>query len=272
MNRKFTSLSYIYIIWTLMFIVFPLALVIFYAFTTGDIGEYKSLDFSFEYVSKFFKSKYFFVLLNSIKQAFICTIISLLIGYPTAFFLYKMDKKKAKILMLLIILPMWMNFLVRTYAWVNLLSRNGIINNFLSLFGIDAIKMLYTRGSILLGMVYNFLPFMIIPIYNIMEKIDKSYIEAAKDLGANDYNTFKNVIFPMSVPGIITGVTMVFIPAISTFEISALLGGNKYNLIGNVVEHQFKIAGNWHYGSAISVVLLIIILFAMFVTDKESEQ
>lgn len=271
MIKRFSNLSYIYVFWIFLFIVFPITLVLYYAFSEGNIGSFETTSLSVQYFYKFFTSRYFYVLLDSIGQAFLCTVFCFIVGYPTAFFLYRMEKKKADILLLLIILPMWMNFLVRTYAWVNLLSKNGLINSVLVTMGFEPIKMLYTKGSILLGMVYNFIPFMILPIYNVMEKIDKSYIEAAKDLGANDFKTFKKVIFPMSIPGIITGITMVLIPAISTFEISALLGGNKYNLIGNIVEHQFKVAGNWHYGSAISVVLMVIILIAMFVTDKEGD-
>lgn len=271
MIKKFTNLSYIYIIWMILFIVFPIGLVIYYALSTGDISSIDNMKFSLEYIGKFFTSKYFKVLIDSISFSFVCTLICLLIGYPTALFLYQMKKRSAEFLILLIILPMWMNFLVRTYAWVNLLSKNGLINNFLQFLGFMPVKLLYTRGSILLGMLYNFLPFMIIPIYNVMEKIDKSYLEAGSDLGANDFQIFKKVIFPMSIPGVITGITMVFIPAISTFEISALLGGNKYNLIGNIVEHQFKVAGNWHYGSAISLILMIIILFSMFIMDKEGD-
>lgn len=173
--------------------------------------------------------------------------------------------------MLMIVIPMWMNFLLRTYAWIILTGKNGIINSVLIHFGFSPIKMLYTEGAILMGMVYNFLPFMILPIFSILDKSDYSLVEASYDLGASKLQTFLRVVFPMSLPGVITGITMVFIPAISTFEISALLGGNKYNLIGNIIEHQFRIAGNWHYGSAISVVLIIMILISLAFTNEKGE-
>ena len=172
---------------------------------------------------------------------------------------------------MLVILPMWMNFLLRTYAWMNILATNGVINNFLSLFGIQPLEMIYTKGAIIVGMVYNFLPFMILPIYTVIEKIDYSLIEAANDLGATEIQTFWKVVFPMSLSGIITGITMVFIPAISTFEISALLGGNKINLIGNVIENQFRVVGDWNYGSAISMILMFIILITMMATNGFSD-
>ena len=268
---KLKKLSIPYAIWILFFIVFPLFLIVYYSVTTGSLRDFSNPQFSLEYFHRFFTSKYVKVLLNSIRLAFISTVICLLIGYPTAYFISKVDKKYKAVLMLMIVIPMWMNFLLRTYAWIILTGKNGIINSMLIHFGFSPIKMLYTEGASLMGMVYNFLPFMILPIFSILDKSDYSLVEASYDLGASKLQTFLRVVFPMSLPGVITGITMVFIPAISTFEISALLGGNKYNLIGNIIEHQFRIAGNWHYGSAISVVLIIMILISLAFTNEKGE-
>ena len=268
---KFKKLSYPYILFMLIFIVAPIALVIYYSITTVALKELAGPEITFEYFIKFFKSKYMIVLWDSIKLAFKATIICLLVGYPMAYWIAKTDVKFRNFMILLVMLPMWMNFLLRSYAWVNILSKNGILNSVLVNFGMEPVKLIYTETAVLIGMIYNFLPFMILPIYTVIEKIDNSLIEAASDLGANDFQTFWKVIFPMSIPGVITGITMVFIPAISTFEISALLGGNKFNLIGNVIEHQFRIVGDWHYGSAMSIVVMILILISTMITNKYSE-
>lgn len=268
---KFKKLSYPYILFILIFIVAPIGLVIYYSVTTGALKELAGPEITFEYFSKFFNSKYIIVLWDSIKLAFKATAICLVVGYPMAYWIAKTDVKFRNFMILLVMLPMWMNFLLRSYAWVNILSKNGILNNILISLGFSPIKLIYTETAVLIGMVYNFLPFMILPIYTVIEKIDKSLVEAASDLGANDFQTFWKVIFPISVPGAITGITMVFIPAISTFEISALLGGNKFNLIGNVIEHQFRIVGDWHYGSAMSIVVMVLILISTMITNKYSD-
>ncbi len=177
-------------------------------------------------------------------------------------------------MILMFVIPMWMNFLLRTYAWLTLLGRNGFINSILIKIGLSPIDIIFNDKAVLLGMVYNFLPFMILPIYSVLVKIDNSLIEAAEDLGANKYQIFTRVIFPLSIPGVITGITMVFIPAVSTFIISSLLGGNKSNLIGNVIEQQFRWTGDWHFGSSKSIILMILILVIMALTskfDKEKE-
>lgn len=172
---------------------------------------------------------------------------------------------------LLVIIPMWMNFLLRTYAWVSILSRQGILNSFLVQLGLAPTDLLYTQAAVILGMVYNFLPFMVLPIYTVLEQNQQCFIDAALDLGANRRQVFLYVILPLSKPGIISGITMVFIPAISTFEITALLGGNKSNLIGNMIEQQFTVVGDWHYGSTISLILMIFILISLLF-DKEENQ
>ncbi|MDO5755555.1 MAG: ABC transporter permease [Tissierellia bacterium] len=268
MEKRFKWLSMPYILWMLLFILFPIIIVIRYSVTREVMGD----DIlTLEYYRRFFQSRYFVVLLQSIQLAFVCTVICLVIGYPMAYFIAEFPEKRRNTMMLLIILPMWMNFLLRTFAWISILSRHGLINQILLFLGLDPVKMLYTRGAILLGMVYNFLPFMILPIHTVLIKIENSFVEAAQDLGANRWQSFWKIEFPLSISGVITGIMMVFIPAISTFEISALLGGNKYNLIGNIVEYQFKTAGNWHYGSAIAVVLMTLIVLALYITNKYEE-
>ncbi|WP_099203401.1 ABC transporter permease [Miniphocaeibacter massiliensis] len=260
---RFKKLAYPYLFWISIFIVVPLLMVLYYSLQSGELG-----GLTLENFRKFFTSINLKVLFNSIKIAFSCTLICLIIGYPMAYWISQAPFKKRNIMILLVILPMWMNFLLRTYAWMNILSTNGIINSFLGFLGIDPVHLIYTKGAIMVGMVYNFLPFMILPIYTVLDKMDKSLLEAASDLGATKIQSFWKIIFPMSFSGVITGITMVFIPAISTFEISALLGGNKINLIGNVVENQYRVVGDWNYGSAISMVLMAIILASMLITNK----
>ena len=181
-------------------------------------------------------------------------------------------------MMFLIVIPMWMNLLLRTYSWLTLLENEGLINQFLRFIGIlgseEYIQFLYGEGAVIFGMVYNFLPFMILPIYSVMSKMDYSIINAAEDLGANKFNVFKKVIFPLSIPGISSGITMVFIPAITTFAISSILSGNNVNLLGNVIEKQFGIGGDWNFGSTMSLILMILILLSMFImpdSEKESQ-
>ena len=171
-------------------------------------------------------------------------------------------------MILLTVIPMWMNFLLRTYAWVTILNKNGILNMILSYFSANPLNLIYTEKAVLIGMVYNFLPFMVLPIYSSLAKTDKALLEASMDLGATDRQSFWKVTFPLSLPGVLTGITMVFIPSISTFEISSLLGGNKYNLIGNVIEQQFRVTGDWNFGSSMSLILLIFILISILVTNK----
>ena len=237
---------------------------------------------------KFFTPIYMSVLVKSINLALISTILCLIIGYPIAYIISREKPSKRNTMILMFVIPMWMNFLLRTYAWMTLLGRNGLINtiitkkrpdfilqsNIITKLGFSALDLMFNDTAVLLGMVYNFLPFMVLPIYSVLTKIDKGLLEASEDLGANIMTTFKKVIFPLSLPGVITGITMVFIPAMSTFVISSLLGGNKANLIGNLIEQQFRWTGDWHFGSSMSIILMIFILITMALTskfDKEKE-
>lgn len=260
---KFRRFAYPYKLWLIIFIIAPLLAIFYFAFTNdGQV-------FSLENFVRFFQPTNLKPLFNSIKLALICTLICLLIAYPLAYIMAKLPLKYRTTASLLVIIPMWMNFLLRTYAWVTLLSRNGILNSLLHNLGLGSIDLLYTESAIVLGMVYNFLPFMILPIYTILSEIQESYIEAASDLGASPRQVFQRVILPLSWPGIVSGLSMVFIPAISTFEITALLGGNKTNLIGNMIEQQFTVVGNWNYGSAISLVLMLFILVSLIFDQEE---
>lgn len=274
MNRRWYSAPYI--VWSLIFIVVPLLVVAFYGLTIQtDSG---SFVFSLENVKKFFTPLYLGVLWRSALYAAISTVICLVLGYPAALILSSKDLKHKSVMMFLIVIPMWMNLLLRTYSWLTLLENEGLINQFLRFIGIlgseEYIQFLYGEGAVIFGMVYNFLPFMILPIYSVMSKMDYSIINAAEDLGANKFNVFKKVIFPLSIPGISSGITMVFIPAITTFAISSILSGNNVNLLGNVIEKQFGIGGDWNFGSTMSLILMILILLSMFImpdSEKESQ-
>ncbi|WP_026896175.1 ABC transporter permease [Clostridiisalibacter paucivorans] len=265
-------LAYPYIIWSGMFIVIPLLAVLFFSLTTGDISNLSEIKFSLSNYIRFLDPIYIKVLWRSVFLALISTIICLIIGYPAAMILAKEDSKKRNMMVLLFVLPMWMNFLLRTYAWLTILGRNGILNKtinmLLRLFQLPEINLLYNNGAVVLGMVYNFLPFMVLPIYTILSKMDKNLIEAAEDLGADRYTVFRKVIFPLSLPGVMSGITMVFMPAVSTFVISRLLGGGQYMLIGNLVEQQFLVVGDWNFGSAISIIMMILILISMAFMNK----
>lgn len=272
MNTKRNA--YPYIVWMAIFIVIPLLLVLYFAFTVGDSQSFSEFTLSLENFKRFLTPTYLKVLGRSVNLALISTILCLIIGYPLAYIISKEKPKTRNTLVLALVIPMWMNFLLRTYAWLTLLGRNGFINNLLGKLGLPSLNLMYNNKAILLGMVYNFLPFMVLPIYSIMVKIEKNLVEAAEDLGADKITVFKKVIFPLSLPGVITGITMVFIPAVSTFVISDLLGGSKYNLIGNIIEQQFRWTGDWHFGSSMSIILMIFILITMALTskfDKEKE-
>lgn len=263
MKNKSNNLSfaaYPYILWSTIFIVVPLLLIVFFSFTNKVNGHFV---FSLENFQRLFEPIYFTVFIRSIWLAILSTIACLVLGYPVAYIISKLPIKRRNILILLFILPMWMNFLLRTYAWMAILGRDGIINTLLGYVGIEPLKMLYTDGAILLGMVYNFLPFMVIPIYTVLIKIDKDLVNAAYDLGANKAQAFRKIILPLSIPGIISGITMVFMPAVSNFVIPSLLGGGKYMLVGNLIEQQFTTIGNWNFGSALSIFMMILILISM---------
>ena len=256
-----------YAIWSVLFIVIPLILIVFFSFTKQVDGRYM---FTLDNFDKFFNVMYFKVVRRSLVLAFISTVLCLIVGYPTAYIISKAKPSRRATLLLLCILPMWMNFLLRTYAWLPILGKNGFINTLLGMVGLGPINILYTDAAVLLGMVYNFLPFMILPIHTILSKMDQDLINAAKDLGANNFQVFTKVIFPLSLPGVISGITMVFMPAVSTFVISKLLGGGQFYLIGNLIEQEFMSVGDWHFGSAISIFMMIIILISMAIMNKYS--
>ena len=270
------SLAIPYVVWMAVFVIAPLLLIVVYAFTAKDGGVTLS---NFSNMGQYFPAfRHSFVL------AVTATVICILIGYPLAYFLSKEGVLVRKVAMMLIKLPMWKNLLLRTYAWMSLLDDNGLINQFLSgigffrlintLFGTDltCFHMINTQGAIVLGMVYNFLPFMIMPIFSVIDKIDPKVIEAAQDLGANSAMVFRKVIFPLSLPGVLSGVTMVFIPSVSTFALSRLLGGGKTLLLGDLIEMQFLgNAYNPHLGSAIALVMMVIVLVCMAVMNRFGE-
>lgn len=264
-NKNLSFAAYPYVVWSAIFIVIPLLLIVFFSFTSKVDGRFV---FSFENFQRLFEPIYFTVFIRSIWLAVLSTVSCLILGYPIAYIISKLPIKRRNMLILLFILPMWMNFLLRTYAWMAILGRDGLINTLLGYIGIGPIKMLYTDGAILLGMVYNFLPFMVIPIYTVLIKIDKNLVNAAYDLGANKAQAFRKIILPLSIPGIISGITMVFMPAVSNFVIPSLLGGGKYMLVGNLIEQQFTTIGNWNFGSALSIFMIILILISMAFMSK----
>lgn len=250
-----------YLLWMLIFILVPLAMVAYFAFTTADGA------FTLENLKTV--GQYTNIFVSSIQLAAIATVICLVISYPVALILTRMDKSVQSTILMLVMLPMWMNFLLRTYAWMTLLGNNGIINAILEFIGIGSVKLLNTKGAVVLGMIYNYIPYMILPLYSIMVKIDKSVMEAAQDLGCNPFQVLFRVIVPLSLPGIISGVTMVFVPAISTFIISRMLGGGSELLIGDLIEMQFLgNAYNPNLGAAISLVLMVIVLIIMTIMNK----
>ena len=263
--KKKSYLAYPYIIWIAIFIVIPLILVIFFSFSKEVDNGYV---FSLENYKTLMDPIYFKVFFRSIGLAGLATLICLIVGYPVAYIISKAPLSKRGTLILLFILPMWMNFLLRTYAWVAILGKNGLLNSFLGIFGIEPVSILYTNFAILLGMVYNFLPFMVLPIFTSLSKMDNDLINAAHDLGANKFQVFTKVIFPLSLPGVISGITMVFMPAVTTFAISRLLGGGKFMLIGDLIEQQFTVVGDWNFGSAVSIFMMIVILISLAIMSK----
>jgi spermidine/putrescine transport system permease protein len=248
-----------------LFIIAPLIFVIYYAFTDSTGA------FTFQNISDLAQPSYLEIFMRSVCFAFLATIICLIIGYPIAYFITKASPKTQKILIMLIMLPMWMNFLIRTYSWMALLEDTGIINTFLGFFGIGPIHMINTAGAVILGMVYNYLPYMIIPIHSVLSKVDNRLLEAASDLGSNPFTVITRVVFPLSIPGIISGITMVFVPSISTFYISQKLGGGNFDLIGDTIERQFQTAYNYNLGASMSFVLMLLIIISMTVLNKYAD-
>ena len=259
LNAKWAS--YPYIIWMILFTILPLLLVVYFAFTDG------SGAFTLDNVKQ--SALYIPTLANSVYLAAIATVICLVLAYPFAFIMSRLTFSKQKMMSMLVMLPMWMNFLLRTYAWQAILEDNGVINTMLTAIGLPAAKLINTSGAVVLGMVYNYIPFMILPLYSIMTKIDKSVLEASSDLGAGFFATFRRVVLPLSLPGIISGVTMVFVPAVSTFVISGMLGGSGNYLIGDLIEVQFL--GNSYdlnAGSATSLMLMVVVLVTMAIFNR----
>ena len=272
-NKK---LAIPYEIWMAVFVIIPLILVVIYAFTSRSGG------FSLENFSKM--AEYLPVFTRSFLLALVATVICMLIGYPIAYLMSREGPGFRRIAMMLVMLPMWMNFLLRTYSWMSILENTGLLNTVFQKIGLFALingllgtnieyfHMINTQGAIVLGMVYNYLPFMILPIYTVIEKIDYRIIEAAQDLGANSRNVFRKVIFPLSLPGVLSGITMVFVPSVSTFAISRLLGGGMVTLLGDLIETQFLGgAYNPYLGSAISLVMMVIVLICMAVMNRFGE-
>lgn len=263
-------LSTPYGIWTVLFTVIPLFLIVLYSFSKGDAFGGIVYDFTGENYKNFLEPIYLNVFWRSISLAFQSTLICFLIGYPMAYVISKSNIKRRNLMVVLFILPLWTNFLLRTYAWMVILREQGILNELLMSLGLidTPIKFLYTNGAVLMGMVYNFLPFMVLPIYSVLSKIDNSLIEAAEDLGATTGSVFAKVIFPLSLPGVVSGVIMVFMPAVSTFVISDLLGGGQTILLGNLIQNQFMMARNWQFGSAISMIMMAVIVITMGILSK----
>ena len=266
MNRKLLSLPFIF--WSAMFVIVPLCMVFYYGLTD------KSGAFTLDNILAIATAEHSKALWEALKLSVISTVICLLLAYPLAMILCNMNVNQNSFLVLIFILPMWMNFLLRTLAWQTLLEKTGVINSILSVLHLPSLNIINTPYAIVLCMVYNFLPFMVLPLYNVLVKIDKNVINAAYDLGANGAQTFFRIIFPLSLPGMFSGITMVFVPALTTFVISKILGGSKILLIGNVIEQEFTQTGNWNLGSGLSIVLMLFIIFNMVIsviTDKEGE-
>jgi len=265
--KGYASLVKPYIFWMSLFIVVPMLLIVLYAFTEHG-NALMAFRFTLDNFLKFFDPVFIKVLFKSLEVAIITTLFCILIGYPIAYIISNTSERIQTLLILLITLPMWINMLVRTYAWISILSDGGILNSIFEFLGLPPIKMMYTDFAVMLGMVYNFLPFMIISIYTVLAKLDKALIHASHDLGANPVQTFLRIVLPLSMPGVISGITLVFLPAVSTFVIPKFLGGGQYMLIGNLIENQFITVGEWNFGSAISLIMAMIIMGSMILTRK----
>ena len=276
MRNKLPWLSVPYVVWMALFVVAPIIMVVIYAFSSAA-GGFTLANFAR-------MGTYTVVFTRSFKLALIATAICLLIGYPVSYMMSKEGPRFQRIAMVLIMLPMWMNFLLRTYSWMAILENNGLLNQLFqkiglislynSIFGTDLtfFRMINTQGAVVLGMVYNYLPFMILPIYSVIVKLDSSLIEAARDLGANSFNVFRRVILPLSLPGVLSGITMVFVPSVSTFAISKMLGGGTEMLLGDLIEQQYMGgAYNPQLGAAISLVMMVIVVVCMWVMNRFGE-
>ena len=276
MKNKLSHFSIPYVIWMALFVVAPILIVVIYAFSSAS-GGFTVANFAR-------MGTYAVVFTRSFKLAIIATIICLLIGYPVSYMMSKEGPRFQRIAMVLIMLPMWMNFLLRTYSWMSILENNGLLNQLFQKIGLIALynqvfgtdlqyfRLINTQGAVVLGMVYNYLPFMILPIYSVIIKLDRSLIEAAHDLGANTFNVFRRVILPLSLPGVLSGITMVFVPSVSTFAISKMLGGGTEMMLGDLIEQQFLGgAYNPQLGAAISLVMMVIVVVCMWVMNRFGE-
>ena len=272
--RHFSKLIRPYLIWSFLIILVPLILIVLYSLTQGG-NELVNIKFTLENFKKIGEPIYLDVLKKSFVLGFISVLICLVVGYMLAYAITRFKDQVQDLLILLVTIPMWINTLLRTYAWISLLSDNGLINSFLGLFGLDAVSFMYTDFAVVMGLISDILPFMVIPIHTSIRKIDPSLIEASHDLGANRFQTFTQVILKMSIPGVINGVMMTFLLSISTFVIPKLLGGGQYMLVGNLIENQFISVGNWNFGSALSIILTVIILVGLTLMkrfDKEEKE
>ena len=276
MRNKLPMLSIPYVVWMALFVVAPIIMVVIYAFSAAA-GGFTLANFAR-------MGTYTVVFTRSFKLAIIATLVCLVIGYPVSYIMSKEGPQFQRIAMVLIMLPMWMNFLLRTYSWMAILENNGLLNQLFqkiglitlynSIFGTDLtyFRMINTQGAVVLGMVYNYLPFMILPIYSVIVKMDNSLIEAARDLGANSFNVFRRVILPLSLPGVLSGITMVFVPSVSTFAISKMLGGGTEMLLGDLIEQQYMGgAYNPQLGAAISLVMMVIVVVCMWIMNRFGE-
>lgn len=266
--KAFAKLITPYVVWMCAMIIVPMLMIVLYAFTVQG-NSVLTLQFTLSNFARFFSDPIFpSVLLRSLKMALFTTVLCVMIGYPIAYIMARFKPSSQGLAVLLVTLPMLINMLVRTYAWIGLLSEGGLIQRIFSLFGYSGSELLYTEGAVLLGMVYNFLPFMILQINTSLCKMDHSLLDASADLGANPVQAFWRVTFPLSLPGVINGITLVFLPAVSSFYIPKLLGGGKYFLIGNMIENQFITVGEWNFGSAISMIMAVIMMLLMMTVRK----
>ncbi len=275
-GRTLRALLAPYSLWAALFIVVPLVFVAYYAFTDN------SFAFTTEHIVRFFTATsasegrevrtYLLIFGRSLKLAVISTVICLLLGYPLAYLMTRAGEKAQKIMMTLIMIPMWMNFLIRTYAWMTILQDTGILNGLLSALGLGRIHIIGTESAVVIGMVYDYLPYMVLPIYSILAKLDVKLIEAARDLGCNGFSVLRRVVFPLSLPGVLSGITMVLIPSVSTFYISQKLGNGKFFLIGDAIEGQY-VANNLHFAAAMAFILMVVLLVCMalmkYLTDRQ---
>ena len=266
--KKFSQLAFPYIVWAALMLILPMCLIALYSVTEHG-NSIVSFSLTLEHYVKFFTDPDFLLILwRSMIIAVKTTVICLLLGYPIAYFISRSNEQTQNLLVLAITVPTWINMLVRTYAWIGLLSDGGLFQKLLGFVGLGDVRLLHTEGAVLLGMVYNFLPFMILQINTSLCKMDHSLLEAAADLGANRFKTFSKVTLPLSLPGVINGITLVFLPAVSSFFIPKLLGGGQYFLIGNLIENQFITVGEWNFGSAISMIMAAIMMLLMMLVKN----